>query len=198
MAHHFERVLPLSPRFHNHKKDKPKVERMNNAEHLKVLVTALEKARAKADAGNKAFDAAAAAARAAGMVPDATVPPSAAAEAAWKKACVAFDKSREALLSAQAAYDVVLYKINPGLQPIEDGTRFKVVKGGGEYKLRVGQVWDIVRSAELGPVFRKLNKNGSSTRILNAYRVARQELTAGRLRIIKAKPTAKRVTRAPK
>jgi hypothetical protein len=71
---------------------------------------------------------------------------------------------------------------------IGEGTRFVVIKGGGAFQLRRGQVWDLVRSEACGLVFRKLSKNGSSIRILNGYTTARRELDAGRIRVIKASP----------
>lgn len=49
-------------------------------------------------------------------------------------------------------------------------------------------MWDLVHSEVSGLVFRKLNRNGSSIRILKGYTTARRELDAGRIRVIKDTP----------
>ena len=66
---------------------------------------------------------------------------------------------------------------------IGKGTQFRVVRGGGTHKLKVGDVWDLVESS-IGLQLRELNKNGSSIRLLNGYSVARQEMDAGRLEVV--------------
>jgi hypothetical protein len=65
------------------------------------------------------------------------------------------------------------------------GTKFNVVRGGGEFKFKLGEVWDLVDGgAGLGLELRKMNKRGGSIRLLNGYQIARQEMDAGRLQII--------------
>lgn len=63
------------------------------------------------------------------------------------------------------------------------GTKFEVVKGGtidvcGPIRFRLGEIWDIVAGDE----FRKLDKRGGSTCILNGKIVARVGLDTGKLR----------------
>lgn len=66
---------------------------------------------------------------------------------------------------------------------IGDGTRFVVIKGGGEFKFRVGDVW-FLRADETGHLHLvKLNKRGGSICLLNGYSIARNEMEQGRLRI---------------
>lgn len=75
----------------------------------------------------------------------------------------------------------------PKTPKIGDGTRFEVIKGGGEQKLRVGDVW-FLRADETGHLHLvKLNKRGGSISILNGYSLARNEMEQGRLRIQEAR-----------
>jgi hypothetical protein len=67
------------------------------------------------------------------------------------------------------------------------GTKYEVIKGGtinvcGPIRLRVGEIWDIVHSNVMGPQFRKLDKRGGSTCILNGMTVARVGMAEGKLR----------------
>jgi len=66
---------------------------------------------------------------------------------------------------------------------IGPGTRFRVVKGGGELGLKKGEIWDLVDS-QCGLQFRKMNKRGGSVRVMNGYQAARSEMDAGRLELI--------------
>ena len=70
------------------------------------------------------------------------------------------------------------------------GDKFEVIKGGmqrtgisgGDFRLKVGEIWDIVGSEFLGPQFRKLNKRGGSTCIINGFMVATLAFKDGRVR----------------
>lgn len=58
------------------------------------------------------------------------------------------------------------------------GSKYYVVKGGvldvnGPIKFKRGEIWDIVASNISSPQLRKLNNNGSSTRLLNGQIFAR-------------------------
>ena len=72
------------------------------------------------------------------------------------------------------------------------GSKFEVIKGGmqdtgiygGDVRLKVGEIWDIVGSDIMGPQFRKLNQRGGSTCVLNGMRVARMALKEGRVRLL--------------
>ena len=66
------------------------------------------------------------------------------------------------------------------------GTRFVVIKGGGEFGLERGEIWDLVDGGHgCGMQFRKMNKFGGSLRLLNGYQIARQGMDERRLEIIK-------------
>ncbi len=66
------------------------------------------------------------------------------------------------------------------------GDIFRVVKGGGPHRLRVGQLWEITHSEWMSAQFTKDAKrngikSGNSTMILNGFTVAVGELRAGRI-----------------
>jgi hypothetical protein len=79
---------------------------MNNAERLKQIIAVAEETCKEYDAAGKVFDAAARTARAAGKNK------SAAARAAWEAACEAYGAARDKMDKNQAAYDVIMRKIN--------------------------------------------------------------------------------------
>lgn len=74
------------------------------------------------------------------------------------------------------------------------GTKYEVIKGGmvdpfrdkSGAKMKPGEIWDLVPSTLGGPCLRKLNKNGSSTRLLNGVCFAACMMDEGRARILAA------------
>ncbi len=68
------------------------------------------------------------------------------------------------------------------------GAKYMVVKGGmidpfadkSGVKVKVGEVWDLVDSLS-GPQLRRLNKNGSSVRLLNGRHFVACGLDIGKL-----------------
>lgn len=74
----------------------------------------------------------------------------------------------------------------------EIGTKYEVIKGGfvdpfkdkSGIKMKAGEIWDLVPSTIGRAQLRKLNKNGSSTRLLNGVAFAMCAVDEGRCRVL--------------